>query len=32
MYKLIEVKDMLGMPKIKQEKVLNIEAGGVFGE
>jgi len=23
---------MLGMPKIKQEKILNIEAGGIFGE
>lgn len=23
---------MLGMPKIKQEKLMNIETGGVFGE
>ena len=32
MYKQIEVKDMLGMPKIKKEKIMNIEAGGIFGE
>ena len=32
MYKQIEVKDMLGMPKIKQEKLMNIEAGSMFGE
>lgn len=23
---------MLGMPKIKQEKLMNIESGGIFGE
>jgi CRP-like cAMP-binding protein len=32
MNKIIEVKDMLGMPKMKQEKIMNIEAGGIFGE
>lgn len=32
MYKQVEVKDMLGMPKIRQEKILNIEAGSIFGE
>lgn len=32
MYRKIEVKDILGMPKIKQEKILNIEAGGIIGE
>lgn len=32
MYKRIETKDMLGMPKIKQEKIMNIEVGGIFGE
>lgn len=32
LYKQIEVKDMLGMPKIKTEKIMNIEAGGIFGE
>lgn len=32
MYKQIKVKDMLGMPKVRQEKVLNIEAGSIFGE
>jgi CRP-like cAMP-binding protein len=32
MYKQVEVKDMLGMPKIKEEKLMNIEAGGIFGE
>jgi len=30
-YKQVEVKDMLGMPKIKQEKILSIEAGSIFG-
>ncbi|CDW91816.1 camp-dependent protein kinase regulatory [Stylonychia lemnae] len=32
MYKTIELKDMLGMPKIKQEKIMNIETCGIFGE
>lgn len=32
MYKQIEQKDMLGMPKIKLEKIMNIEKGGIFGE
>lgn len=32
MYKQVEFKDMLGIPKIKQEKLMNIESGGIFGE
>ena len=32
MYKKIEAKDMLGIPKKKPEKIMNIEAGGIFGE
>lgn len=32
MTKMIEVKDMLGMQKKKQEKLMNIETGGMFGE
>lgn len=32
MYKKIEAKDMLGLPKMKQEKIMNIEVGGIFGE
>lgn len=32
MYKKIEIKDNLGMPKLKQEKIMSIEVGAMFGE
>jgi CRP-like cAMP-binding protein len=32
MYKKMEIKDNLGMPKIKQEKIMTIEQGALFGE
>eukprot|EP00347_Sterkiella_histriomuscorum_P013346 403365067 len=32
MYKLIEMKDNLGISQIKREKIMNIEQGSMFGE
>jgi hypothetical protein len=32
LYKVIEVKDMLGVPIKREERLMNIEVGEIFGE
>lgn len=32
MYKVIEMRDNLGITKLKHEKLMSIEPGGMFGE
>ncbi len=32
MFKYIETKDNLGIPRTKHEKIMNLEPGTIFGE